>query len=85
MSYISRITSLKHFDNVLLGRDLANALKPGTVYGIINILGVITLEEIGEQAQSTPHTENKTIGQIAVEGVYMLTKGEYEEQLKSDI
>lgn len=83
MAYLSRITSLKSFDNVLLGRDLAKALKPGMVYGIRDIMGVITLEEIGPQAVARPNGENYSISQIAMEGVYCLTEKEYTAQLKA--
>jgi len=82
--YLSRITSLKGFNNILLGRDLSKVLKPGVVYGIIEVMGVIMIEEIGEQATARPNGENRTIGQIVIEGVYCLTKEEYAAQLKKE-
>lgn len=81
---ISRIVKLNGFDNVLLGRDLGNALKEGVVYGITNLAGVIFLTELGEHAQGRPNGEDRTISQIAVGGEYCLTKEEYAEQLKRE-
>lgn len=84
MHYLSRIVSLKSFDNVLLGRDLSEQLEPGMIYGIRKLMGVITLEPIGKHAQSKLTDENRTINQIATEGVYCLTQQEYMDQLKRE-
>lgn len=82
MVYLSRIVSLKGFDNVLLGRDLAKALKPGMVYGIRDIMGIITLEELGPHASFT-HRGN-TVGQIASNGRYCLTEEEFAAQQEAE-
>lgn len=81
MAYISRIISLKGYNNVLLGRDLAKALKPGTVYGIRDLMGIITLEELGPHAQLE---QGMGIAGIITEGVYALTEKEYAAQLKAE-
>lgn len=80
--YLSRIVSLKDFDNVLIGRDLSNALQKGMVYGILNIGGNILLEELGPHATSQKGLETRKLGQIAIDGVSYLTQEEYAAQLE---
>jgi hypothetical protein len=84
MAYISRITSLSNFNGVLLGRDIGKALKEGHVYGLLNISGVIVLEDLGEHADARMIQDGGTINHIATEGVYCLTKLEYLKQLISE-
>lgn len=84
MSYISRITSLKGFKNVVIGRDMGNVLKNGHVYGMISIDGYIIMKDLGEHADARMIQDGGTINHIITEGVYCLTKTEYLAQLENE-
>lgn len=81
MSYISRITSLKGFPNVLMGRDLGHVLDPGKVYGLSKIDGMIILQEIGDHAELKP---GNRLSYTLIQGTYLLTKAEHEAELKTN-
>lgn len=82
MAYISRLTVLKTHNKVILGRDLGGVFDEGIIYGVMKVDGVIMLTELGKGATSKPDFEYRRIGQILVEGVYLLTEEEYKAQLK---
>ena len=76
---ITRISKLKGFDNVILGRDLANVFKEGHVYSVDKILGEIVVHDLGEHALMD-NFEGHTIGQVATDGSYCLTHHEKAQQ-----
>lgn len=83
---ITRLTSLRKFKGVLCGRDLAGIFKPGHIYEFYEIDGTILCNDLGEGGQYTRAgcDEGHTIGQIFVAGFYMLTKAEYDAQIKKE-
>lgn len=74
---VSRITKLKGFDRVLVGRDMLNIFKEGHVYNVREIMGQIMITDLGEHAE-LPLGDG--IAQIMVKGTYCLTKEEDEKQ-----
>jgi hypothetical protein len=87
---ICRVVSLKGFGGVILGRDIGGIFKEGHVYRAVNILGEIILTDLGEHAvpKWLVSKDGKRmvghINQYATSGVTMLTKEEYEIQLKNE-
>lgn len=82
---ITRITSFPGYDGVLGGRDLARVFKPGHVYEFHEIMGEITCKDLGEICALSRYRDNgNTIGQIFVEGFYLLTKAEGAAQKKAE-
>lgn len=83
---VTRIASLKGFNNVLAGRDLNGVFKPGHVYEFYEIAGEIMCRDLGEGApfSKSPEIKGYKISQIMLAGFYMLTKSEYEAQLKAE-
>lgn len=71
---VTRISKLKKFDNILAGRDLAGVFKEGHVYSFVQVLGVITVTDLGEYAD-IPYS-GATFTDIMMDGTYMLTKAE---------
>lgn len=63
---VCRITCLKAFGGVLIGRDLHGIFKDGHVYAVEEWLGT-----------------KGTVNQYITSGVTMLTKAEYERELKT--
>ena len=79
MAYISRLVSLKGFDNVIIGRDIGGVLQQGVVYGVQSFGGVITLVPISEAV--TP-MKGMGLAGIIVDGKHYLTKDEYRAELE---
>lgn len=86
---ICRIVSLRKFGGVIIGRDMGNIFKEGHVYNAVNILGEIILTDLGEHAvqKSLMSEDGKRMrGKIShyiMSGATMLTKKEYEAELKN--
>ena len=79
---ICRIASLKGFKNVLLGRDMAGIFKEGHVYSVVELNGVIMLNDLGEHA-SARYLDGATINHYATSGVHCVTKEEYKTELSA--
>lgn len=78
---VTRLAVLKGFDQVILGRDMADILKNGHVYEITEILGVLMIRDLGEHALMERQSGHDINGH-ALKGVHCLTKEEYEQQIK---
>lgn len=78
MAYISRVVSLKGFPQIIMGRDIGKALDEGIIYGVQNVMGVITLVPIGEAV--VPDLRWK-IHNIITDGKHLLTKEEFRAEL----
>ena len=78
MAYISRVVSLENFDNILIGRDIGQALDKGIIYGIQKVMGVITLVPIGEAV--VPDKRWK-VSNILMDGKHYMTKDEFRAEL----
>lgn len=87
---LSRIVKLKNHHNVLVGRDLSKVLKDGQVYGISELMGVITLTPLGESAHTmvantrfpTFKDDPRTKAQILMDGATYITEEEYKAEKK---
>jgi len=82
---ICRITNLRDFSGVIVGRDLGDVLEKGYVYSVKEIYGVIMLTKLGEHAvpewlQNSNGLITGNINQLATSGVTYLTVGEYEKE-----
>lgn len=80
---ITRIANLKHYNNVLVGRDLAKIFKEGHVYQVTQLMGEIMIKDLGEHAEAKWLEGGKgTLSQVILDGTYCLTKDENTTQLK---
>lgn len=77
---ICRLTSLKGFQGVILGRDLGNILEEGHVYSVVRILDEIILTDLGKHATDENFAYHDINGH-AMNGVAMLTEAEYATQI----
>lgn len=75
----TRISKLKGFDNVIVGRDMANIFKEGHVYSVKELIGTIIINDLGEHALMNDQ-EGCSIADIIIDGRYCLTKEEYNCQ-----
>jgi len=83
---ITRLTSLRKFKGVLVGRDMAGIFKPGHIYEFYEIDGTILCNDLGEGGEYSkdPELKHFKISQIMLAGFYMLTKAEYDAQIKQE-
>lgn len=87
---ISRIVKLRDHHNVMVGQDLANILEDGMIYGIQELMGVITLIPIGPSAHTIVaykrypsfKSDPRTKGQILMDGTTYITEEEYKKEKK---
>jgi hypothetical protein len=82
---VCRLTSLRGFKGVIIGRDLGGIFEEGHVYAAVRIMGEIIIKDLGEHAvedrlQTADGILIGTIEQYAVSGVTMLTREEYERE-----
>lgn len=77
---VTRIAKLKGFDNVLMGRDIANIFIEGHVYDIQSIMGHFIVKDLGEHSQMDDKYEGTHIAGVAKTGLHCLTKSEYENK-----
>jgi hypothetical protein len=86
---ICRITSLRGFQGVMIGRDLGGIFKEGHVYKAVKIMDEIIITDLGPHAVEN-WLENEsgvltgTVNQYVTSGVCFLTKEEYNRLLKSE-
>jgi len=85
---ICRISSLRGFQGVLIGRDMGEVFEEGHVYVARNIMGVIVIEDLGEHAvEKWLEKEGVLTGRVnhyVTSGITMLTKEEYAKQLENE-
>lgn len=74
---ITRISKLKGFNNLIAGRDLAGIFKDGHVYSVTEIMGEITIRDLGEHAVMERY-KGSGFAAIIMDGSYCLTKEEKE-------
>ena len=83
---ICRISSLKGFNGVLLGRDFDGLFKNGHVYSVREVMGEIILTDLGEHAIKDEHDFICTdINGCAKNGVHCITKEEYKQIIKKNL
>ena len=76
---ITRISKLKGFDSILVGRDFAEVFKDGHVYDVMEIADTIIIKDLGEHALMHQHN-GSTFNTIMMNGTCYLTKEEKERQ-----
>lgn len=83
---ICRITSLRGFNGIIVGRDLGNVLKEGHVYSVREVMDEIIIKDLGEHAYAEWMEKDgvpvATVSDCLMSGVTKMTKVEYELQLK---
>lgn len=72
----TRISSLKGFNRVIIGRDIDQVFKNGHVYDVKKISNTIIITDLGEHADE-PFLKGGTISQYITSGVPCLTKKEF--------
>ena len=73
----TRISKLKGFGSILVGRDLAGILKDGHVYRVSEACGEIILTDLGEHALVDGY-EGMGLYTVLSDGNFCVTQGEYE-------
>jgi len=74
---VTRISKLKGFPDIIVGRDLAKVFKEGHVYSIEEIMGMHIIKDLGEYAMPEYHAD---LLSIMRDGTYLLTRAENEKQ-----
>lgn len=85
---ITRIVKLPNHDNVLIGRDLGELFKNGHVYQVNQYFDTYLIVDMGETALSDHREDfpniNSQISDIMLDGIYCLTKEEFNINNRSD-
>ena len=69
----TRISKVKGFDGLILGRDLADVFTNGHVYSAKKVGGMILIEDLGEHADTFT---NSDVSILVITGRHCLTKKE---------
>ena len=82
---VCRLTSLKGFDGVIIGRDIGSVFQAGHVYSAHKVMDVIVIQDLGEHATDKilmyGDSMSGTIGQYFTTGFSFLTKDEYKKEI----